>query len=93
MYDEQTRTTWIQEFTTYASEGIQNGLRAFGSLRGHLITFKRLRPSDTSPLAAYVGQTQTPDSRLPPEIDLVPHLYKIWNYNHKTTKLRTAQDK
>ena len=79
LWDEPTRSAWIQEFTPGAYDGLQEGIELFGTLRGHPITFERTRNASNAPMRTRVHGTCIPENRMPPTPQVTDVLTRIWD--------------
>lgn len=78
-HDPATQTSWLFECTAAACDAFQAYLEHHGTLRG--CCYKAYRPSG-APNGRIIIATKPGDLQrwpLPPEIDLLPMLARIWN--------------
>ena len=86
MYSPTSKEHWIQEFTSQAFEGLQKGIIAYGTLRGHETRFSRIRPNNTAPMRAEVW-TKTIDLRtLPEPPDIRKIMYVVWDLKEESVQ-------
>lgn len=90
LFDAKSGTHWLQEYTPAAHDGISDALTHFGSLRGHLIRFERIRPTKNAPMRSEVYLSLVPETELPPEPDIIVLLYRIWQLTPETTQAALA---